>query len=126
MVMEELGLIAGVPVEMLRRDTFPASGPFIVQEATGLPYFDTTYRKKWREHATAVGVPKDVQSRDARAGGATEAEALGVRTEHIQKALGHRKVDTTLIYTRAEDAITAQVAQIRAGKHPGNTDDEQG
>lgn len=120
MVMEELALRADVDQASLTREMFPASGPMIVDERTALPYAETTYRQWWRKFATAVGIPKSVQPRDARAGGATEAEQLGVDEGMIQKGLGHAKPETTRIYTRAEDTITAKVMKIRAEKRPAN------
>lgn len=119
MVIEELCLIASVSTAELRRDLFPASGPMIVYEATGTPYHDETYRENWRKVATAAGVPKSVQGRDARAGGGTEAKRLGGRPEDIQKAMGHSKIETTWIYLRDDDETVADIAELR-GKQQAN------
>jgi len=120
MVMEDLALIAGCPVPELRRDMFPASGPVIVNKETGQPFTETSYRTRWRTYATLAGIPKSIQNRDSRAGGATEAEELGLDTEKVRKALGHSKPETTRIYTRGDDAVTAQVAVFRSEKRPAN------
>jgi hypothetical protein len=120
MVMEELAFMAGVAPTALRRDMFPASGPMVVNNKTGLPYRPGTQRIHWREAATAVGVPKTAQSRDSRASGATEAENMGLDEEMIRKGLGHAKVETTRIYTRGEDEVTAKIAEFRAAKRVAN------
>lgn len=119
MVMEELALSAGCTIGELSRDMFPASGPIIVCETTQAPYSEDTYRRRWRDYANAAGIDEDIQNRDSRASGATEAEDLGLDVEMIQKALGHSKPATTRIYTRGADAVTAKVAEFRL-KRPSN------
>jgi hypothetical protein len=113
MVMEEL---AHVPEDKRH-------GPIIVAEHSGLPWRQKVYAEYWREFARAVGIPDVVQNRDSRAGGASEAEAAGADIEHIRQALGHSRPDTTRIYTRAADAATSNVAEIRvnARKKKENT-----
>ncbi|WP_024516771.1 tyrosine-type recombinase/integrase [Bradyrhizobium sp. Tv2a-2] len=119
-VIEELALMAGVSHVNLRRDMFPAAGPMVVCEDTGLPYPDSSYRKDWRKLATAAGIPTKVQSRDARAGGGTHAKRLGAKPEDIQQAMGHSNVETTWIYLRDDDETTAEIAALRGGKHTAN------
>lgn len=119
MIMEELARIAGCEVTQLRRDMFPTAGPLVVYEGTGLPYHDATYRRDWREIATAVGVPKEVQQRDARAGGGTDAKRRGAKPEDIQQAMGHSQIETTWGYLRDDDETVAEVAVLR-GKQVAN------
>lgn len=94
------------------------TGALIVAEHTGLPWRQKVFAEKWRIIARAAGVPDHVQNRDSRAGAATEADNLGIPIEKTGKALGHAKPDTTRIYTRGEDAITAEVAILRTKHRP--------
>lgn len=117
MVMEELALMAGVPLGELRRDLLPASGPLVRNEATTRPYRDEAYRERWRKFATVAGVPVSVQSRDSRAGGITEAlDATGGNLNAARHAAGHAQITTTTRYSREETKATAQVAEFRAAK----------
>jgi hypothetical protein len=121
-IMEEMARLAGVPVEQLTRDKLPASGPIVVAEHTGLPWLSKVFSNQWRALATAVGIPKNVQNRDTRAGGATDAETKGGDIEKVRQSLGHARPDTTRIYQRAEAAATAEIAVLRFGKK-GRTKD---
>jgi hypothetical protein len=111
MIMEELSLI---PDEKRK-------GPMVVAEHTGLPWRQKVFAEKWREIARTVGIPDDVQNRDTRAGAASEAEELEIPVEKIGKALGQSKPDTTRIYMRADDRVTAEVAILRAKKNSPET-----
>lgn len=115
-IMEELASLAGIPVARLTRDKLPASGPMVVAEHSGRPWIGKVFTEKWRDLATAVGIPKNVQNRDTRAGGATDAERKGADLEQVRQGLGHSKPATTRIYARAEDEATADIAIIRFGK----------
>jgi hypothetical protein len=42
------------------------TGPMIVYEKTGLPYFPHQWRREWRAIANEVGVPKRIFNRDSR------------------------------------------------------------
>lgn len=70
---------------------------------------------KWfRQIAKAAGIPDDVQSMDARAGGATGAEEIGALTlEEIQGALTHSNKVTTSRYIRRRTKKIAEVALAR-------------
>lgn len=114
-IMEELALMAGCTAVELRRDMFPASGPVAVCEENGRPWTSTLFGLRWREIATAVGVPTNVQNRDTRAGVASELDALGAPRRATATALGHDKEETTGIYTRADDEVTEKVAILRFG-----------
>ncbi len=104
MVMEELALI---PPEL-------RVGAMVKAEHTGLPWRHKYFQQHWREIATAVGVPANVQNRDSRAGAATEGENAGADIETIRHGLGHSKPETTRIYTRTADEQTAKLATIRS------------
>ena len=84
------------------RSSHPATGPIIVCEKTSLPWIDRHYRYAWRQIARECGVPDDVQNRDSRAGGITEALAAGANPDDTRKAATHSQLATTLGYSRAE------------------------
>lgn len=121
-IIEELCLKAGVPRAELCRDLFPASGPLVVAEHSRLPWRYKMFAKIWRKIATSVGIPKNVQNRDTRAGAATDAGQKGAdvdrkaAAERVRPALGHSNDGTTQIYLRADDEATARIAEIRFGK----------
>lgn len=46
-------------------DKLPLNGPIIVNEDTDRPYHGDQFRLKWREIATAVGVPQKVKNMDS-------------------------------------------------------------
>jgi hypothetical protein len=99
----------------------PSSGPMVIDQDTGLPYREVTYRQHWRKIATDVGVPETVQNRDSRAGGITEAIAMDGNVEAARHAAGHSHHQTTLRYSRQGDRQTAKVAQFVAVKRKTNT-----
>lgn len=115
-IMEELCRMAGAPLAELRRDMFPASGPMIVAEHTGLPWRQKVFANKWRAIARAKEIPDNVQNRDTRAGGATDAEKKGASLGRIRPALGHANEGTTRLYLRDQAAATAEIARVRFGK----------
>jgi len=116
MLMDELASMAGVGPSDLRREMLPASGPVVIAEHNGLPWVDKAFQANWRRIARAVGIPDEVQSRDSRAGAATDAELKGADVEKVRKGLGHSRPDTTRIYLRDESEATAEIARLRFGK----------
>ena len=88
-------------------------GPVIIDEATGLPYRDKVYRDLWRQLARNAGIPDSVQTRDSRAGGATEAFALGADIDAVRQAMTHSQASTTMIYARGSAKQTAKVMELR-------------
>jgi integrase len=99
-----------------RRADFPTSGPMIVCERTGRPWWDTKFRTRWRQIARACGIPDAVQNRDSRPGAATEAELAGAPKETVQRLLGHSRAETTEIYLRGGREIRSGIAKLRAEK----------
>jgi hypothetical protein len=85
----------------------------IVKGEGGLPIRYRSYAKWFRQIATVAGIPLDVQSMDARAGGATEAEEAGATEEAIQQALTHTNRTTTRRYVRRRARKIAEVTQVR-------------
>lgn len=114
MIMEEL---AAIPLDQ-------RIGPMIKCITTGRPFFaESEYRSTWRQIANDVGVPKNFQNRDSRAGGITETlDVTGGDLDAARQAAGHSNVETTQIYSREADARTEKVAVLRAAKRTANTD----
>jgi integrase len=75
-------------------------GPVIVDSKTGRPFEYEEFRKRWRIIAQAAGIPDEVQNRDSRAGGITEARNAGADKDDIRQLAGHADVETTEIYIR--------------------------
>lgn len=105
MVFEELG--------SSNRDDFPAFGPVIVNERTGLPWIASDFRKAWRKAADAAGVPKAVRNMDSRAGAITEALAAGVPIENVRKSATHSNQSMTSKYSRGDAEATADTMRTR-------------
>jgi len=109
MVRSELERIAP-----LNRGKFPASGPVIIYEGTGRPWTHSFFCTYWRQCARAVGIPDEMQSRDSRAGAATEADRAGVPREKVRRFHGHSDEETTAIYQRESMEIRSEIARTRA------------
>ena len=104
-----------VAAEIARVPLDQRHGPMVKAEHNGLPWRQKVFAAHWREIATAAGIPKNVQNRDSRAGGASQAENLGASREQIRPALGHTKVETTDIYLRNERSGPDNIARLRFG-----------
>lgn len=87
-------------------------GP-IVKGEHGLPIRYRSYAKWFRQIAETAGIPADVQSMDARAGGATEAEEAGAELSDISGGLTHTNEKTSLRYIRRRARKIATVATAR-------------
>lgn len=101
MVMEELAHIT-------RRD-----GPLVIRETTGRPWDGKSFNRAWRKIATKVGIPKNVQNRDSRAGGITEALNAGAHPDMVRRHAGHSQLSTTMGYSRDSVASKAEVITLR-------------
>jgi hypothetical protein len=88
-------------------------GPMIINEKTGLPYTQNTFRTVWREVANAAGVPQHVWNMDSRAGSITEATDAGADLEKARHHAGHRNASMTARYSRKTLEKTAEVARLR-------------
>lgn len=95
------------------RDVFPASGPVITDEKTGLPYTAQDFRKAWRRIATDAGVPRGIRNMDTRAGAISEATDSGAPLEKVRKAATHSDIGMTQKYSRGDAEATAEVMQLR-------------
>jgi hypothetical protein len=95
----------------------PKFGPIILYQDTGLPYDADKFREHWRAAAIAVGVPLNVQNRDSRAGGISEAIQLGCPVEHVRDMATHSDVSQTYDYSRANRENTHEVMRLRMEKN---------
>jgi hypothetical protein len=111
MVMEEIDL--AFPGWGGDRANLPASGPLIINEATGVPWIANEFRRHWRIIATAVGVPKGTRNMDSRAGAITEATQAGAPLESIKQAATHSDISMTQRYARGAEEKTADVLNMR-------------
>lgn len=119
MVLHELALMIGN--EDVRRELLPASGPVIVDEYTGLPYAVVRFRRKWRQIATAAGIPTTVCNMDSRAGAISEATDSGAQLEDVRHAATHSNIATTQIYSRSAAEKTAKVMTLRVASRKKQT-----
>jgi hypothetical protein len=115
MIVAELG--------SLNRADFPASGPVIVSEKSGVPWTKTEFSRIWRELATAAGIPKAVRNMDSRAGAISEATDAGADLEHVRHAATHSDIGMTQKYSRNGTEKTDGVMRKRVA-HRGTKRDE--
>lgn len=108
MVMEELALRYG---ENFTRASLPASGPIIINERDGIPWYAQEYRRYWRIYADACGIPKSVKNMDSRAGAITEMTDAGAELEHVRQAATHSDIGMTQKYSRG---ATEKIAGVQA------------
>lgn len=94
----------------------------IVKGEHGLPIRYRSYVKWFRQIATVAGIPADVQSMDARAGGATEADEAGVPLADISGGLTHTNEKTSLRYIRRRSKKIADIASVRAQSRAASDD----
>ena len=103
MVMEELARIGDLP----------KSGPVIIYERTGVPYYAHQFGKEWKIIARGAGIPDGVHNMDSRAGAITEATEAGVPLEHVQHLATHSNITTTQGYSRGKTEKVESTARAR-------------
>lgn len=108
--------IDGKPVTQLRgdRSKLPDSGAIIRSEVSGVPWYQSEFRRAWRKAADAAGVPKTVKNMDSRAGAISEATDAGAPLEHVRINATHSDIGMTQKYSRGDDEKTASVMVIRS------------
>lgn len=94
------------------------TGPIVKREATGRPWDSKSFNRAWRKIATAAGVPANVQNRDSRAGGITEALDSAAIPDQVRRHAGHSQLGTTMIYARDSLEAKAQVVALRVKNRP--------
>ena len=102
MVLEELAFLDQIP---------DGDEPVIINEATGMPWTASEYRRKWRILARYAGVPHNVFNMDSRSGGISEAFEAGVTPERIQKSATHSDLRMTSRYNRGDQLQAASEVQ---------------
>lgn len=95
------------------RDMLPTTGPIVICDVTGMPWYASEYRRKWRLVANQAGVPKEVRSMDSRAGAITEATQAGASIEHVKHAATHSDISQTQRYSRGSTDKIANVQAMR-------------
>ena len=105
MVMEELQHVAS------------RAGPVVVCEYSGLPWRSKPFQAKWRQIASAAGIPTSVQNRDSRAGGITEAtDAIAASSpdfEAVRRHAGHSQPSMTARYSRSHVVAKSELERLR-------------
>jgi hypothetical protein len=91
----------------------PSKGPVIVLESSAQPWSPVMFRQTWRKIANIVGIPKNVQNRDSRAGAISEATEAGAELEHVKHAATHSNINMTERYSRLKDQKIRKVQLIR-------------
>ncbi len=92
------------------------SGPLVVRESTDRPWDSKSFNRAWRKIANTVGIPKNVQNRDSRAGGITESLDAGAEPDMVRRHAGHSQIGTTMIYSRNSLQAKAEVVELRLKK----------
>lgn len=89
-------------------------GPVICCETTGQPWKEKHFTDTWREIARAAGLPDELCSMHMRAGGATEADALGdlIPERHLKDAGGWSS-DVVNRYRRNKQRNAQNVVRLR-------------
>lgn len=108
--------VAEYPLLVQEIDKVPLeqrTGPIIIDENAGRPYFHRHFARVFREIAQAAGVSDNIWSRDFRAGGITEALDAGANIEHARQHATHTDVKMTGRYNRGSANQTAEVARVR-------------
>jgi hypothetical protein len=111
--MADLSLSAFAMAELMRVPPDQRIGPVIVSEYTGLPYQRKAFNRLWRQLANLAGIPKEVQNRDARAGGITEAYEAEAVPDHIRSAATHGDMAINQSYDRQTMLKAVSVQQAR-------------
>lgn len=109
MVIQEMMLAFG----SVARSKMPASGPIIVCETSGRPWFPAEFRRLWRLCATKAGIQRTVRNMDTRAGAITEALDAGVPLDKVRKMATHSDASTTSRYSRGESEAADDVMKER-------------
>lgn len=113
-IVVDLKLAPMVLEELAKLGDLPSTGPIIVSETRGRPFYAHEWRRDWRAIARAAGVPDDVFNMDSRAGAITEAIAAGASLEDTRHAATHSNISMTQRYSREPVKKTATVMTLRA------------
>lgn len=96
-------------------------GPIIICETTGLPWRKRHYAEVFRDICRAAGISDDIQSRDMRAGAATEADGIeGVSDRALQDAGGWQDPKMPSRYRRNKQRNAQNVVVLRQANRTGS------
>ena len=110
----DLTLTPDLRAELLSTPTESRVGP-VITDPRGLPYRRDTWADLWRQYADAVGIPKNVQIRDVRAGAINDAKRKGAGLIQIQQQANHASATTTQRYLREKSDGANNVLKLRSG-----------
>lgn len=113
-IVVDLKLAPMVLEELQKLGELPDTGPVIVSETRGRPFYAHEWRRDWRSVAKLAGVPDDVFNMDSRAGAITEATDAGASLEDVRHAATHSNISMTQKYSREPEKKTATVMTLRA------------
>lgn len=88
-------------------------GPIVLNVKTGLPPTEPQCRRVFRRVARAIGLPENVQNRDARAGADTEAYEAGATAEESMALLTHTQEHTNRRYLKEKIEQSRRAATKR-------------
>lgn len=98
----------------LRAYKIPVSGPVVINENTGRPYWGNRYSAKFRKVRAAAGVPSTIWSMDTRAGAITETLIATGSLEEAQNLATHSSPKMTRRYARGDNLdLGRKVAENR-------------
>ena len=78
-----------------------------------MPWDRHAWSNAWRRFRKAAGIEDDIQLRDTRAGGITEAKQMGVDPYALRDAGQHASINTTNRYARGRSETANKVVKIR-------------
>lgn len=87
-------------------------GPVIVSR-DNVPYEKTAWSRTWARLRDNLGLPKEIQCMDLRAGGITEAQQAGATQTQLRNAAQHKSIKTTDRYMRARSDDANKVVTLR-------------
>ncbi|WP_428246783.1 tyrosine-type recombinase/integrase [Ferrovibrio sp.] len=98
---------------------------FVVDEATGRPYNEHTFRRRFAEIRAAAGIPKELQFMDLRRSGATYLGESGGTEDEIASMTGHENREMLAIYVKKNRRFT-QNAVVKMADYAAATTKKQG
>ena len=101
---------------LLKLRSKSAFGPVIISEKTGKAYTISGWAQAFRRIRRHLGLPEELKSMDARAGGLTEASTVVSDPKMLRDAGQHKNSSTTDKYLRGRSASANKVIEMRRAK----------
>ena len=89
-------------------------GPVITKEKDNHPYTVGGWSRAWKRICDSLDLPENIWMMDTRAGGISEASALGADPYVLRNAAQHMNVNTTDRYVRGRSESVSKIVQLRA------------